>query len=326
MIDPTNFITRTPLEDLAFQFVNAATDFVGTDVLPVKPITAVQKKVYQYDSSMLRRVQTKQSSRGQAGKVDYGVFTANITTDLYKLAADIDPKDEVTFDQPVNAVRRNQAKNVMQRLLLDHELSVASLVMTNTNYPSDLTSALTTNTNRWIDAGGDFEADQVTAENAIRNRCGKGHNAAVLAGDSVRKLRTSATFRERVKYTTSFQSEDMFIETLKTALGVDYLFVAQAKYNNSNQGATDSITNIWTNSIAFFYYNPSPALEDISFGHTYMRKQLYSFEAIDPKRGGPDGRITELEMGWEWVIAPGFVPDSSNTTKFAAGYLLENIV
>lgn len=325
MIDPSNFITRTPLEDLAFQFVNQATDFVGTDVLAVKPISAAQKKIYQYDFNMLRRVQTQQSSKAQAGKIDYSVFTQNITTDLYKVAADIDPRDEATFDQPVNAVRRNQAKNIMSRLLIDHEMTVANKVFTNTNYPSGLTSALSTGVNRWTDPGGDFEADQVTAENAMRNFCGRGHNAAVIAGTSIRKLRTSAVFRERMKYTVGFQGYDAFIETMKSALGVQYLFVANAKYNNSNLGGADSIGDIWTNSIAFFFYNPNEALEDVGFGHTYMRKQMYTFEAIDPKRGGVDGRITELEMGWEWVTAAGFI-DASGSTKFGAGYLLENIV
>lgn len=330
MIDASGFITRTPLEDESFQFINDQKDFIGTDVLPVKPISAVQKKVYQYDNNMLRQVNTQQSSKGQAGKVDYNVFTRNITTDLYKLAGDIDPKDEATFDQPVNAIRRNQMKNIMSRLLLDHEIAVANLVTTSSNYPSDLTSALTTGTNRWVDPGGDFEADQVTAENAMRNRCGRGHNALAISGTSLRQLRNSATFRERIKYTASFQGYDAFLESMKAALGVQYIFVGNAKYNNSNIGGTDSVGDIWNDSALFFYYNPSPALEDIAFGHTYMRKQLYSYEAIDPKRGGPDGRITEFEMGWEWVIASGYIvgtPSGGVATDndFAAGYLFTNI-
>lgn len=330
MIDPTGFITRTPLEDESFQFVNAQTDFVGTDVMPVKPITAAQKKIYQYDFNMLRRVQTKNNSKAAAGKVDYNVFTTNITTDLYKLAADIDPRDEATFDQPVNAVRRNQMKNIMSRLLIDHESIVASLVTTSGNYPSGNTTALTTGVNRWIDAGGDPEVDQITAENQMRNTCGKGHNACVMAGTTFRKLRTNATFRERVKYTAGYtgpgaMTDAAFLEGMKLMLGVQYLFIANAKYNNSNLGGADSIGDIWNNSVVFFYYNPSPALEDVAFGHTYMRNQLYQFEAIDPKRGGVDGRVTELEMGWEYTVAVGMV-DTSGSTKFAAGYLFTNVV
>jgi hypothetical protein len=324
MIDPNGFITRTPIEDEAFQFINQQSDLIASDVLPVKPINAVQKKVYQYDLNMLRRVNTQSNSKTAANKVDYNVFTRNITTDLYKLGGDIDPKDEATFDQPVNAVRRNQMKNVMSRLLIDYEIAVANQVMLNTNYPSDLTSALTTGTNRWTDPGGDFEADQVTAENAMRTSCGRGHNAIAIAGTSFRKLRTSATFRERVKYTNSFMDVSAFLEAMKAALGVDYIFIGNGKYNNSNIGGTDSLGDIWTNSALFMYYNPSPALEDVAFGHTYMRNQLYSYEAIDPKRGGPDGRITEFEMGWEWTTTPGFVRSSASST-FAAGYLLENI-
>lgn len=331
MLDPSQFITRTPLDAMAFQFINKAEDFVAMSVLPPKPIDATQKKVYQYDTSMLKIVQTEGTSKSQAGKVDYGVFPRNITTTLHKLGADVDPKDEVTFDRPVAAVRRNQARNIWHRLMLSMEQAAITLVTTSSNYPAALTSALTTGTNRWIDAGGDPEGDRATVGIAVRNTSGKTVNAACMARDSFDTLRTSPVFRERMKYTTGFQSDDAFMAAVKAMLGVQYLFLANARYDSANDLITPVIGSLWDDSCLFFYHNPSPELEDISFGHTYIRKELYSYEAIDPKRGGPDGRIVELEAGWEWVQASGFiVGDNLHTgtvdTDFAAGYLLRNIV
>ncbi len=327
MLNPANFITRTPMEDLAFQFINQQTDLIGTEILPSKVVGGNQTsvKIYQYDNSMLKQVQTKSSSKGAVGKVDYDVFTRNVDLDLYKLGADIDPKDEATFDRPVNRVRINQARNIWQRLMLDNEILAAALCTDSTKYPTALTKLLVDGTNTWLDAGGDPEADAVVAENAIRTSCGRAKNAATMSKTTFNLLRTSPTFRERVKYTSGFMDVNAFTAALKAMLGVDYLFIGAAKKNTGVDGAADVIADIWNDSVIFHYHNPSPELEDISYGHTYIRKQLYTYEALDPKRGGPDGRITELEMGWEWVQASGFV-ESSISTKFAAGYLLRNAV
>jgi hypothetical protein len=208
-------------------------------------------------------------------------------------------------------------------------LRIATLATTSGNYPSDLTSALTTGTNRWIDAGGDFEVDSNTARKAIKARSGKLPNAVAMSLTTFDQIRTGPLFRDRVKFTNSFMSMDEVKKTLATALQVDHIFIGSAKYNTANDGATDTTADIWAvvgvGMVVFFYYNPSPAMYDVSYGHTWIRKNLYTYEALDPKRGSADGRITEIEGGWEYDYSAGYVADSANTTKFGAGYLFRNV-
>jgi hypothetical protein len=325
-LNRANFITRTPNDNLLFQFLNDDADFIGLDVLPVKPISKQQEFKYQKDNAHLKPVDDIRDTKSAVKKVDYDVFTSNLTTVPYALGADVDPRDEAIFDTSVAQVRVDQMGNIASRLRIQDELRVASLCTTSGNYPSDLTSALTTGTNRWTDAGGDFEVDNNTARAAIKNRCGRLPNAVTMSLTTFDRLRVSPLFRDRVKFNGDFLGKEAIIAAFKTAFQVDYFFIGAAKYDSANDGATTNVGDIWGSGyVIFHYHNPSPGMRDVSYGHHWMRKELYTYEAIDPKRGGPDGRIVELEGGWEYDYGPGFVPDSSNTTKFGAGYLFRNV-
>jgi len=325
-LNRADFITRTPADNMLFMLLNDDQDFIGLDVFPYKPVDAQQKKKYQTDTGHLKPVDDVGDSKAAPRKVEYDVFSSNITTSLYKLGADVDPRDEAIFDVPVSQVRQLQMRNIASRLRLAHELRVASMVTTSGNYPTALTSALTTGTNRWIDAGGDFEADSNTARKAIKNQCGKLPNAVAMSLTTFDQLRTSPLFRDRVKFTNSFLDFEAVKKTVAVALNVEHIFIGGAKYDSANDGATANVGDVWGSGyVLFFYYNPSPALYDVSFGHTWIRKNLYTYEALDPKRGSADGRITEIEGGWEYDYGPGFVADSSHTTLFGAGYLFRNV-
>lgn len=321
MIDPANFITRNPVEDYSLAFVNDQAKFVADKVFPELYVTNRTASVFQYDTTKLKEVETRADSKSEANKIDYGLFKSTITLEEHKLKGDIDPRDEKDFDRPVNNIRQDVAEVVMQKLLIKRERLAATLVETTSNYPSDLTATLSAG-DTWLDSGGDPEEDAVTAHNAIKLRCGLTANAAMMSGTSYRKLRTSPQFRDRMKYTTA---GPVTMDAVKSYLGVEHLFVGDAVYDSAVEGASASIGDIWADGVLFFVHNPSQSPRTMRYGHMALRNRLWSEEREDPKRGGAEGRVRELEIGWEYKMAQAFVVSSSDT-DFAAGYYLDNIV
>ena len=322
-IDVSQFQTRTALDDFSLQILNEATDYIAGDVLPWKYVDKAQNKKYQYDASMLRDVETESNSKAAAEMVDYGVFTSSMTTKLHKLAAEIDPRDQAVSDSAVSDMKYDQATNIMTRLMIRMERKMVALVLDSTNYPAALTATLAAGLT-WLDAAGDPQSDSTTAINAVKLKCGKKPNAIAMAGTTYRLLQNSPAFKERIKFTNAGLVTD---DAMKAYFGVKTLHICDAVYNSTAVGATvnNTLADIWDDSVLYFVREPNPALRSMSFGHTWVRKNFYSYEYIDNTRGSGDGRIQIIEQGLEYEQTAGFVVSSADG-DFAAGYLLKNVV
>lgn len=323
-INPSEFKTRTALEQLTLKIMNDRKDFVADEVFT--PVYTPEKdifKVYQYDGRELRDVDTASDSKSSAAKVDYGVFARDRNTTLHKLGIDIDPRDEKVFDGAVADVSSDAAEALASHLLIRRERAFVTLATTAANYPASLTKSLVDASTRLTDAGGDIEAEAEVAHTAIRTACGKAPNAACLSWTGLQKLRRSPSVVARVKYAGE-GNRRASEEVIRELLGVDELVISKAVYNTAAEGAARSMSDIWGDDLLFFVKDSSPRKKSMRYGAFYVRNEMYTYRAPDPKRGSGDGRIEELEMGWEWLLAPGAVVSSSDD-DFIAGYLLKNI-
>jgi hypothetical protein len=322
-INPSEFKTRTALEALTLRVINDKTDFAADRVFT--PVYTDEKdifKVYQYDDRHLRLIDSASSSKAEANRIDYGVFTRDRTSVLYKLKGDVDPRDEKTFDAPVADVRADVADTIFSHLMIDREDAFATLATTASNYPTALTKTLVDGVSTFSSTGGDVEGESRTARTAVRTACGKEPNAACMSWTGYEALKVSPAVVDRIKYTQGTQPVESLIANL---LGVQEIVISKAQYNNALEGGARALTDIFPDDILFFVKDPSPKKKSMRYGAWYVRNELYTFEAPDNKRGSGDGRVNELEMGWEWLLAPGAVVSSSDD-DFIAGYLLKNII
>lgn len=322
-INPSEFKTRTALDSVSFKIINDKTEFVADSVFT--PVYTDEKdifKVYQYDGRHLRSISGKSSSKAEANRIDHGAFTKDRTTALYKLKGDVDPRDEKTFDAAVADVRTDVADTIWSHLMIEREVAAATLAFTSSNYPSGLTTTLVDGSTTLTSAGGDIESVARTAHSAIRLACGKSANAALLSKTGFEALCQAPSVVDRIKYTNGQKARE---EQIANLLGVSELVIGGAVYNSAAEGATMTLADIWGDDLLFFVKNPSPGKRMMRYGAWYVKNELYTFEAEDPKRGSGDGRVRELEMGWEWLLAPGAVVSSSDD-DFIAGYLVKNII
>jgi len=322
-LNPSSFTIRTALENFSIRAANEMDGYIADEVFTPVIVPKTSIKVYQYDVSHIRARESKKDSKAKADTVDYGVFTTDRTPLLNKFQAEWDPADEKNFDLPVAALAQDAALIIMDSLMLSKEIQAATKATTATNYPADLTATLSTT---WLDAGGDPEGNAATARAAVFNRALRPVNAAAMSYTTFDKLRGAPYFVDRMKYTNASVSEAGFHEMLKSWLGVQYLHLCKAKKTTAVEGnATQTITDVWDDSILFYVKNTSQSLRTMSYGRNYVRNQLYSHQYPDNTRGSGDGRIQVLEMGWWYTLEAGAVISSSDT-DFAAGYLLKNVV
>lgn len=325
MLNPSSFITRTAVENFSLRAANEMTDFIADEVFTPVIVSKESVKVYQYDVSQFRVVDSRKSSKAEADSVDYGVFTTDRTCLLHKLSAPWDPADAAQFDAVVSNLQQDAALQVMEALMLYKETEAVTLATTAGNYPASLTATLAAGAT-WLEVGGDPEGNSGTARTAVKTACSKSPNAAAMSWTTFDKLRGAPYFIDRMKYTNGSVTLEAFEGMLKAWLGVQYLHICKAQKNANLEGnATQTLSDVWDDSILFYVKNPSVSAKVMRYGANYVYNQLYTHAYQDDKRGSGKGRIQILEMGMSYVIGPAAVVSSSDT-DFSAGYLLKNVV
>lgn len=190
---------------------------------------------------------------------DYGFFS-------YVLKEELDNKE-----LPIQADQA-KLKLLAHIMMLNYESAVAAAISTSTitNYTTPSSTA------KWSHADSTPYEDIETRKETVRQACGKKPNALLLTRPVMSALMKHADTLDRLKYTNSRVSEDKVIEDiLKVSLGLKYIYVAEAQYEEANLGASDSatFTDIWGKMALLFYKKESPELFDTQFMTTFGFKQ-----------------------------------------------------
>lgn len=320
--DRSAIITRNPIARVAFDFMASAEDYIAEKLFTAKIVQNSRTKSTHFDTSKLRVTETRKATNSEADLVDEQIYTRDITLEEHKLGSEVNPRDVRDADMPELVGDSRKAKLVMHHLLQKREELAKDLATTTTNYPSDLTSAIGSGS-RWNEADGDPEAFKLTTvDPALRARCGRSANALAIDVSTYEKLIVAPSLKERIKYSSKDPITD---GELKAYFHVDHLFVGRAQYDSAAEGATASIGGFWGTNAIFFVYNPSVALEDVSYGHMYLNGNIWSETNVDKKRNGPAGSMRRVEIGMEYKLDRGYVVSSSDS-DFAAGYLARTVV
>jgi hypothetical protein len=329
--DRTTFITRTALEGVAFDFASdqdvqygdgVTGGFLQDKLFTPKPVDRSLKKAYQIDTSKLRLMNTEKSTNAEPDLVDEQIFSTNITLQEHKAGAEVNPRDEEDADLPILVGDARKTQISMLAILNRREKLAFDAATTSGNYPTALTSALSSGS-RWNEAGGDPESDMITINQAVMNLAGKRVNAIAMGDKTADKIRLSPVWRARTQYT---QGGPIPWALIKAFLGVQYLFVGTARRDSANEGATSSIDGFWSDNVIAYYYNPSPGIFDVSYGHMYLEKApIWTRIWVDERRSGSRGPMRRVTCGSEYKMQAGYV-DASGSTKFGAGYLLRTAV
>lgn len=327
MINPASFKTTDPLVDFSIRASNEMGGLIADDLFPPVIVTKEAFKIYQYDTSQFRVRDARKSSKAEADSVDYGVFTRSATAVLHKLKGGWDPNDAAQFDAAVANLEQDAALLVVESLMLFKETEAATLATTSTNYASANTASLGAGAT-WIVAGGDPLTNIATARAAVRLSSSKNPNAAAMSQTTYNALRASPVFLDMMKYSGSFVSptDEQFTALLKGWLQVQYLSIGQALKNTNLEGnATQTLSDVWDDSIVFYVKNDAASPKVMRYGANYLWDTMYTHKWQDEAVGGPKGRYQHLEMGLSYILASAAVVADGNN-DFAAGYLLQNVI
>lgn len=316
-MNPRAVHQRTPLDRVAIAY--NPQKFIAGLCIP-KVVVNKLSDTYCVFGAEFRRVENlKYEPRGLPQEIDYALSTSPfvcehygdrhlILEDEYKNAdAALDPEQDAT-------------ELLSEQVKLAREIRAATLLFTAGNYPTGNKVTLT-GSDQFTHASSTPIKTIKDACNDVVARGGMRPNVAVMNMDVYLALEEHTTVVGRLQYT------DPFVREAKVAalLGLDKIFVGQAMKNTAQEGIAESLSAVWTDSLALYYVPPqvlkatgeeSPAVSiskkapTFCAAFTYMDMQTDIIP--DPLRPGKNN--------WVWVrhVADEVITGSS------FGYLLSD--
>ncbi|HZO90531.1 MAG TPA: hypothetical protein VFB38_19545 [Chthonomonadaceae bacterium] len=278
------------LTNLSVMYRNGA--YVADQVLPILPVSKRSDKYFVYRKedflspsptgtggvpASLRRPGT------EAAEIDYGLSTQNYFAEEYAYRGFVSDAEVAAADNPLQP-DMDQTIQLTERLLLDNEGMVATLVGKRGNYPSSNKAALTTGGagTSWASYSSTNSLpfnDIKNGKLAVIRGIAREPNAFLLSVDAARTLADHPNVKDLVKYT---HQDALTVSGLPKVMRGLTVIEGTTQKNTAAEGLAYSGSNLWQaddgSAMALIFYRPTtPSLRAVSFG--------YTFEAPDDATG-----------------------------------------
>lgn len=167
------------------------------------------------------------------------------------------------FDVPFDA-QRDATLQLRELEKTTKERGIANLLNTAANFTNTATPGTL-----WDAANSDPLGDMETGAETIRLAKGRRPNVAVTNAAVISKLKTNAQFVDRINGVQKNLTNADIIDIIKNHLGLDEVLVGGGIYINSQQGQTETRTNIWEDDFVLFYRPMSAGLFRPTFGYRF---------------------------------------------------------
>lgn len=213
-------------------------------------------------------------------------------------------------------VRRTINDQLTESLSRDREFRAMKLATTSGNYAAG--HVATAPTTKWGTTSAiittEIDAGKLAMRKATLGRATDMKITVLINYATWLAVKENADLKARVQYVMATTASDIDVALLARYWQVGRVIVAGNYYNAANPGATESLSEIWPDSVVMFY-NERPSKQYLGFGQTYTTRGG-GFETVtwrDPSRKNAE------------IIELGNYSDEAIVNNFA-GYLIPDVL
>lgn len=211
----------------------------------------------------LRRQDTKRAPGTRAKQIHRDVSSDSYFANNYALSMALVLEDKANMDPIfVSQLANKRAQYILDHLLLDWEVRVASQVTSTSNVGSSSSVG-----SAWNGAG-DPLGDVNQAIDNVYDSTGKAPNRVTFGLPAWRAFRRDATVRNLI---FGVDNGGMYPSRQQVAdlLEVEHVLVGGGFRNTGEEGVAESLTNIWNDNCLVSYAPNNPDVEVPSFGYNF---------------------------------------------------------
>lgn len=263
-----------PLTEMSFAY-SGTLETVADKVFPIVPVPNKTDSYYKYDKGNWFRLQAKRRAPGtESAGSGYTVTTDTYTCNVEALHKDVDDQIRANAD-PVFNLDAEAARFVTQQLLLKREYDFASTFFAGSLWTGSTTGSDITPGTKWNNASGTPINDILAQMDAVQKKTGSRPNKMVFGRAAWLAFINNADVLDRIKYTAGVANPAIANRALAAAvLGLDDVLIAGASYNTAIEGASDSMSFMFTEDSALLVHAaPAPGILTPSAGYVFSWNQ-----------------------------------------------------
>lgn len=250
------------LTDISIKYANPAAAFVAEQLFPTVQVDKRTGFYFTYDKSNLRNVDSLRTGKSRSNEIDYGLSKTPYGPLLeHSLSAFIENDLLSQADDPLDP-RTDATETVTERMLLEKEIDLATTMSDTAIVTQNTTLA---GTDQWSDFDNSDPFDDIsTAVAEVKSNSLIAPNTLVLSWSVWNKLRNHPDLIDRVKYSDLGR---LTTENLQELFDVQSVVIAGASYNNSDEGAADSLDFVFGKHAWLMYISRTPAIRTVTAGY-----------------------------------------------------------
>lgn len=263
-----------PLTNLSLGY--HPTGMVAEQIFPPIPVAHESDYYYVYDKAQAFRVERSDgygSLRADGARSlleEFGATPALYQAEEFARRTRITDRQRANQDAVLN-LEVSKLRRIQDKLLLDQELRVASLLTTAANWASSNKTTIS-GTNQWNNASfnsqaGTFSVIEQEFDNgreAIRQATGgKEANVAIIPAAVARVMKRDIGVRQSIQYT---HSDILTNGALPDTLWGLKVIEPAAIYDTSVEGESFAGADVWGKNVILAYVDPNPGLDSLTLG------------------------------------------------------------
>ncbi|MGB0695373.1 MAG: hypothetical protein ACPGOY_06960 [Rhodospirillaceae bacterium] len=241
---------------------------VGHYLFPRAPVSVAGGRVLEFGKEAFREYNTGRAPGSATSRISFGYEGKPYAVFPHSLEAPV-PRERLRDASrgPGIDLGMRATSLTMQVIALSLEREQASIAVNAANYDADHKQAFAGGT-KWSAATGTPLTDIANAKEAIRKTIGLRPNTLVLSPDAWTSAELNPQVVARI-YPDRGPGEvgPVSLEHFSKVIGVPNVVVGEAV----TAGADDAFSDVWGNNavLAYVSQNPSPQMEEPSYGYTY---------------------------------------------------------
>lgn len=255
-----------PLENISMAF--KPTGFIADELSPRFMVENESNEYYVYSKDNFRVPETVRADGAESNKDSFALSVASYQLVEHSLHDDITDRQRSNADKAIR-LDIDATESLTQKIMLRREIDLQTTVQTSGIFSNalSLTSTYAWSANTTL-SNPITQIDSVST--AILTSSGVLPNVIALDDPSFRAAKEHVSIVDRVKYTSA---ESVGEALLAKLWGLDKVLVGKATYNSAQEGLTDTLSRVWTDTAVLCYVDQNPGLKKISALYTFWQNQ-----------------------------------------------------
>lgn len=242
---------------------------IADELSPAVTVVKESDLYFVYGKDTMSLPETIRADKAESNMATFNVSTASYTLQFHGIKDLVSDRQRENADKPLQP-DVDTTEFLTDVIKLRREVDLQAIVQTAANWANatSLTSTLAWNSNTVTSNPITF-VDSATS--VVLLNSAKRPNTVVMNDLVFNAVKEHQSIVDRIKYTSADSVSPQMIARL---FRIDKILVPEVTYNTADEGAADSMSRVWNDTVFIGYIDPKPAIKKVTALTTFWQSRM----------------------------------------------------